>query len=69
MLFTRPQAWPGTPAEAAANRNTHSFYYYTDPNEVPRCDRCDCRYGGTVADWPCGTRVPTETIDPKGTRS
>ena len=63
MSITRPQTFPGTEAERAANVASHWF----DP-EAGRCMDCDCRPWGRVAEWPCGTRdIPTEsTEDPAG---
>lgn len=42
-----PREFPGSVAEAEANRRTH---YFRDG----RCMDCDCRPGGAWASWPCG---------------
>ncbi len=60
MAFTRPVRFPGTDAEIAANRRTH---YFVEWDEEVRCGDCDCRPFGTIATWPCGAKVPTETVD------
>jgi hypothetical protein len=39
----------GTPEEALANWNTHSF-----DAEYARCSWCDCRPWGVWANYPCG---------------
>ncbi len=54
---TVPAAFEGTPAERAANVETHDF----DP-QAGRCTGCDCRPWGDTAGWPCGTEVPRRTL-------
>jgi hypothetical protein len=58
---TMGQALPftGTPAEAEANYETHSF----DP-ENDRCVYCDCRPWGVWAQYPCndGDRVESQRL-------
>lgn len=48
MAVTHPRPFPGTPAEAEANYNTHHF------GSEGRCWNCDCRPWGYWAQWPCG---------------
>jgi len=55
MIISRPQSFPGTAAQRAANAETHDF----DPG-FGRCVACDCRPWGAVAEWPCGADVPRE---------
>lgn len=57
MIINMPVRFEGTREEIAAHEATHSFWS-ADPEEVPRCLDCDCRWGGRIASWPCGTRVP-----------
>ena len=57
-VVNRPQAFPGTAEEIAANRASHVFY----GDEDGRCMSCDCRPFGTVAQWPCGAEVPREEV-------
>jgi hypothetical protein len=57
MLIDRPMEHPGTKAEKSANRSTHYFNY-----DEGRCDYCDCRPWGFIADWPCGADVPRVTV-------
>lgn len=64
-MVNRPVAWPGTEVERAANEATHHWMAW-DPEEMPRCTRCDCNAWGTVKDWPCGVEPPRETV-PWGT--
>jgi len=47
-----PAPFPGTPEEAAKNRETHIFDW-----DWMRCVNCDSR-PTAIADWPCGTTVP-----------
>ena len=67
MTINRPKDFPGTPEEIAANRETHAFFDGFDPEEGARCAVCDCRPGGTVAQWPCGQEPPREIIHFDGT--
>ena len=53
MTVDRPQDFPGTAAQRAANVASHDF----DPC-ADRCTACDCRPWGGVAGWPCGADVP-----------
>jgi hypothetical protein len=57
-ILHRPMAWPGTEEQKMSNRATHLYFGDDDW----RCTNCDCRPGGTVADWPCGTEPPRETV-------
>lgn len=57
MDFTRPVRFPGSDEEIEANRRTHFF-----TGDELRCADCDCRMFGTLATWPCGDSVPTETV-------
>jgi hypothetical protein len=61
MRLNRPQGFPGTEEEKAANRLTHNFDY-SDPGDA-RCFNCDCRPGGIIAQWPCGQEPPREVIE------
>ena len=63
MTMNRPVENTENVAEARA---THAFAY-GDPDDCPRCMNCDCRDGGRVAIWPCGTDVPRETVHADGT--
>lgn len=47
-----PKPFEGTPEEAQANFETHSF-----SNEDARCMDCDCRAWGEYAKYPCGAEV------------
>lgn len=58
-----PVPFPGTDAEAAANRNTHSFHYSGSPEDADiRCWSCDSRPSHVAASYPCGADVPRQEI-------
>lgn len=46
-----PMPFPGTAEELAENRFSHVF-------SDGRCEGCDCRPWGIVAQWECGATVP-----------
>jgi hypothetical protein len=58
--LNRPVPFTGTPAEAAANMDTHMWFCYGDEVE---CDRCLAKPWHTTAAYPCGTNVPRETVE------
>lgn len=53
FVGTSPVAFTGTAEEKAANRATH---YFRDG----RCQDCDCRPFGRVAEYPCGVEPARE---------
>lgn len=62
-LISRPQEFPGSPAEAQANRDSHAYAYTGGPEDADvRCWHCDCRPSYVSASWPCGAEVPRETV-------
>lgn len=52
-----PAVFAGTEAERARNRLTHHF------DREDRCQDCDCRPWGRVAEWPCGTEPPRVEVE------
>jgi hypothetical protein len=60
----RPVRFQGTDAEARANYATHVFIY--DEDGDTRCADCDARPTHAAASYPCGTRVPSETVEVAG---
>jgi hypothetical protein len=59
FALNRPVAFPGTPAEAAANRETHWWMWYEEGSE---CERCAARGYHVAASYPCGQEPPRETV-------
>lgn len=63
MTLGTPLEFNGTPTQRHANWRSHNFQGF-GPDADERCVACDCRPGGTVAWWPCGTTVPTTPPPP-----
>ena len=62
--YNMPAPFPGTPEEAAANRDTHLFVYDGTPDDADvRCWNCDCRPSHVAASYPCGANVPRITVE------
>lgn len=57
--LNRPVAFPGTPAEAVANYQTHQWYDYEGGTE---CDGCCAKIWHVAASYPCGTEPPREVV-------
>ena len=60
-ITARPVAFSGTESERQANIESHNWFSF-DPEETPECMTCCAKRGGTVAQWPCGTEPPRETV-------
>ncbi|TNF82072.1 MAG: hypothetical protein EP299_01750 [Acidobacteria bacterium] len=56
-----PKPFDGSKDELVRNLATHDWYRGEGGY---RCDRCECRYGGGVSKWPCGSD-PRELV-PRG---
>jgi hypothetical protein len=56
-MIDMPARFPGTPEQIKANLRTHYFR-----RDSGRCEDCDCRPWGRVAEWPCGANVPREEV-------
>lgn len=56
--ITRPVPFPGTEAQWRKNLRTHQFGGIDG-----RCWECDVKPWHESAKYPCGTRVPRETVE------
>lgn len=59
----QPVPFSGTSEERKANYATHDFIYY---DEEAECMGCCCKPWHVMADYPCGTIVPRETVIVEG---
>lgn len=55
----RPVAFDGTREQAAANYETHQWFFY---DEGAECDTCATRAYHEAANYPCGQEPPRETV-------
>ena len=61
VQWDRPVRFTGSPAQAAANRNSHRWVQPA-PDETYQCMDCDAKTWHAAADYPCGTEVPREVV-------
>ena len=59
MRMNVPAPFPGTPEEAARNRNTHQWDYSGEGE----CFQCLSKPWHTAASYPCGEEPPRVVID------
>lgn len=57
----RPVRFAGSDEERNANYYSHLWSSF-DPEEAPRCAKCDAVAWGRVSEYPCGADVPREVV-------
>ena len=60
MTGSAPIPFTGTPAEAAANYQSHAWV--SDGDETPVCMSCDSKMWHAAALYPCGIEPPRRPL-------